>query len=306
MTRLRAGLFLVVLALAGCGDESVVTPPPLPPSPPPGPVTPPPDPDAIPVGFGGVLPAPGAALTLHPGTEFVIPVMADQDLSEYEMRSTWTGIPVQVVTDAPPDVLAVPALVSAQGWRDPALLTIRALEPAAPASLGEIYTVHLEAPPAGFPEPFGLSFRLESEPIRVRIADAGPAGEVDCAALSLARVGSVRSGNGGSHGVSWFGDIGSDYWSATVTLRSRTGEGELRVESDYQQLHELVPQNDFLLGYNLVPAMFALDLNLGTTASGFEQTLSLAWFNELKLRATVPGCSPIELHCNDRGRCRTR
>ena len=80
MKRLGAGLFLALLVLAGCGEESVVTPPPLPPPPPPGPPTPPPgpDPDAIPVGFGGVLPAPGAALTLHPGTEFVIPVMADR------------------------------------------------------------------------------------------------------------------------------------------------------------------------------------------------------------------------------------
>ena len=180
MKRLVAGLFLAVLALAGCGDDAVVTPTPLPPPPPPpGPSPPPqPDPDAIPVGFGGVLPAPGTALTLHPGTEFLIPVMADADLSDYVRRSGWTGIPVRVETDAPPDVLSVSGEVSAQGWEDPALLTIRALIPVEPAGFAETYEVRLEPPLEGFPERFGLSFRLEAEPVQVRIADPGPTATV--------------------------------------------------------------------------------------------------------------------------------
>ena len=152
MKRLVAGLLLAVLALAGCGDDAVVTPTPLPPSPPPpGPLPPPqPDPDAIPVGFGGVLPAPGTALTLHPGTEFLIPVMADADLSDYVRRSGWTGIPVGVVTDAPADVLSVSGEVSAQGWEDPALLAIRVLESVEPAGFDETYEIHLEPPAGGF------------------------------------------------------------------------------------------------------------------------------------------------------------
>ena len=145
-----------------------------PPPPPPGPSPPPqPDPDAIPVGFGGVLPAPGTALTLHPGTEFLIPVMADADLSDYVRRAGWSGILVRVVTDAPADVLSVPGEVSAQGWEDPALLTIRVLESVEPAGFDETYEVRLEPPPEGFPELFGLSFRLEAEPVQIRIAGPG-------------------------------------------------------------------------------------------------------------------------------------
>ena len=216
-----------------------------------------PDPDAIPVGFGGVLPAPGTALTLHPGTEFLIPVMADADLSDYVRRSGWTGIPVRVVTDAPADVLSVSGEVSAQGWEDPALLAIRVLEPVEPAGFDETYEVRLETPAEGFPELFGLSFRLEAEPVQVRIADPGPAA-VDCDGLSLAATGAVRRGDGGAVGVSWFGDIGSDYRSADLTLRSPIAGAELRLVSDYQPL----PYRDFGDAYNLVPVMFAFDLDL--------------------------------------------
>ena len=194
-----------------------------------------PDPDAIPVGFGGVLPAPGTALTLHPGTEFLIPVMADADLSDYVRRSGWTGIPVRVVTDAPAEVLSVSGEVLAQGWEDPALLAIRVLEPVEPAGFDETYEVRLETPTEGFPELFGLSFRLEAEPVQVRIADPGPT-EADCDGLSLAVTGAVRRGDGGAVGVSWFGDIGSDYRSAELTLRSSVSGAELRLVSDYQPL----------------------------------------------------------------------
>ena len=304
--RLRAGLLLAFLALAGCGDDSVVTPLALPPPPPPpGPLppTPPdPDPDAIPIGFGGVLPAPGTALTLHPGTEFLIPVMADADLSDYVRRSGWTGIPVRVVTDAPADVLSVPGEVSAQGWEEPVVLTIQALDPGESAGFDETYEVRLEAPPEGFPDRFGLSFRLESEPVQVRIADPGPAETADCDDLALAAAGAVRRGDGGSVGESWFADIGSDYRSADLILRAPVPQAELRLIADYQPL----PYGDFGDAYNLFPVMFALGLDLEEMPAGFEQTLSLAWFDELQLRAAAPGCAPIELHCTVRGRCRTR
>ena len=52
--------------------------------------------------------------------------------------------------------------------------------------------------------------------------------------------------------------------------------------------------------------MFAFGLDLEECGDGFEQTLSLAWFDELKLRAAIPGCAPVELHCDDRGRCQAR
>lgn len=99
-----------------------------------------------------------------------------------------------------------------------------------------------------------------------------------------------------------FGDLGTEYRSAEVRPRTPDGHAELRLLADYQQL----PYGDFGDAYNLVPVMFALDLDLEERDAGFEQTLSLAWFDELRLRATQPGCAPIELHCTGRGGCRTR
>lgn len=302
MKRLRAGLLLGLLALAGCGEDTGMTPAPLPPPPPPPPEPPPPSPgpNAIPVGFGGVLPPPGTALTLHPGTEFVIPVMVDGDLGEAVANPAWAGIPVRVVTDAPAAVLSVPDELTVEGRQEPDLLRIRALESAEAAQ--EVYTVQLEAPPEGLPEFFGLSFRLESEPVRIRLVDPGPTQTADCGRLLLRPRGAVRRGNGNALGESWFGDPGSAFRSAELVLRAPGPDAALRLVDTYQQL----PYGGLGEAYNLVPVMFAHGLDLEETAEGFEQTLSFAWFDELSLRATVPGCAPVELRCDDGGRCRTR
>lgn len=300
MRRLGAGLLLVFLALGACGDDAGVTPPPLPPPPEPPMPPPEPGPDALPVGFGGVLPAPGTAMTLYPGTEFVVPVTVDGDLGEAARSPDWTGIPVRVVTDAPETVLSVPGELTIGAGREPDLLRVQALESAEVTAA--VHTVQLEAPPEGFPEFSGLAFRLEAEPIRFRLVDRAPAGEPDCGRLSLGTRGGIRRGDGGALGENWFADLGRDFRFADLVFRSPAGDAELRLVDTYQPL----PYGGLGEAYNLVPVMFAHGLDLEGSADSLEQTLSLAWFDELRLRATLPGCAPVELRCDDRGRCTTR
>ena len=222
MKLFRGGLLFAFVALAGCGEDAPVTPPPPAPTPGPPPEPPPPPPgpdaDAIPIGFGGVIPASGTALTLHPGTEFLVPVMVDGDLSQLVRSPDWTGIPVRVVTDAPENVLSVAAELTIEAGREPDLLAIRALESAEVTA--EVHTVRLEPPPEGFPELSGLSFRLEAEPIRFRLMDHAPAAEPDCGGLSLGTRDGIRRGDGGALGENWFGDLGRDFRFADLVPRS--------------------------------------------------------------------------------------
>lgn len=306
MNRVGAGFGFALLVCAGCADEPPGASPTLPPPPAPLPEPlprpePVQDPDGIPIGFGGVLPAPGAVLTLFPGTEYVIPVIVEDELPRGLRDFIRDGVDVEVVSDAPPGVLSVPGRVTARDWREPGIVRIRALDSPGLGASDETYTIRLRPPFLGFPERSGLSFRVDAEPVRVRIADGVSFTGMDCGGFSLTS-GAVRSGAGGAVGKNWFGDLGSQYRSADLTLRSPAGPAELRLVSDYQELQH----GDFGATYNLVPVMFALGLDLEGTVAGFEQTLSLAWFDELRLRATLPGCAPLDLHCANRGGCRTR
>ena len=306
MTPLRAALVFALLAFSGCGSERPSRAPTLPPPPPPLPEPlprpePEQDPDGIPISFGGVLPRPGTVLALPPGTEFVVRVMVEDELPFFYRGDNWEGVQVVVQTDAPPEILSVPRQVAVSDWRQPGVVTIRALESGSPTASRETYSIRLQPPFGGFPDLGMYTFRLEAEPIRVRIAEAGAVEETDCGRLSLG-AGTVRSGNGGTAGMNWFGDVGGEFRSAELRLRSPAGNAELRLLSDYQQ----PSYGNFGDAYNLFPVMFAFDLDLEVRGAGFDQTLSLAWFDELRLRATLPGCAPIELRCANRGGCRTR
>ena len=294
---------LALLLFAGCAQDPA---PPLPTLPPPPAPLPQPDPvpapDAVPIGFGGVLPRSGTPLVLHPGNEFVLAVMVEDELPYEYQGSNWAGVQVAVRTDAPPDVVSVPEQVIANDWREPGGLTIRALGFGSPAASGGIYSIRLQPPPGGFPDVGGFTFRLAAEPIRVRIAGAAAVEEPDCAGLSLRTRGPARRGSGGAVGENWFGDLGREYRGAEVTLMSPGTNTELRLLEAYQQL----PYGELAAAYNLVPVMFARELGLDPRAAGFEQTLSLAWFDDLALRASIPGCAPVELYCNERGQCRSR
>jgi len=57
--------------------------------------------------------------------------------------------------------------------------------------------------------------------------------------------------------------------------------------------------------YRPYPFGFLIDLDLRETGSGFEQAMSLAWFDDLHVRLETPGCDALEAICAD-GACRVR
>ena len=283
-----AGLAVALLAVAGCANDpggALPTPAPSPPSSP----SPPPSAGrgAVRIGFAGLVPIPGTAVTLRPGTEFVIPVVAARDF-----RSRWPGVPVRVVTGAPPTVLSVPEEVWVTPWKDPATLTLRALAP------GGTYAIHLESPPTGLQDEDGRSFEADSTPLLVKVADPAPPLPPGCDGLSLTAVDAPVGS--GTFTVGFQLGVIARYNISDLALRSPRHDTQLRILGPYK--------TPSLFAADRVPRldMFALGMDLRSEGGGFEQTLRIAWAGSLRLRATVPGCAPIDLSCGDRGICQTQ
>ena len=57
--------------------------------------------------------------------------------------------------------------------------------------------------------------------------------------------------------------------------------------------------------YHPYPFGFLFDLGSRETGAGFEQTMTLAWFDDLHLRVDIPGCDSLEAVCEG-GTCRLR
>ena len=282
-----AGLAAVLFVVAGCANESgsgLPTPAPSQPSAPSPPT--PAARNAVRIGFAGLVPTPGTALTLRPGAEFVIPVVANEDLG-----SRWPGVPVRVVSGAPLTVLEVPEELRVTPWEDPATLRIRAVAP------GETYAIHLEAPSRGFPEQDGRSFEADPAPLLVKVADPALLRPTGCDGLSLTAV----DPPGGSLSLSIFQlGVVIHYRFGDLTLRSPGHDTQLRILDPYGTPSWLAPDR--------VPRLEILGfgMDLRDESGGFEQTLRIAWAESLRLRATVPGCAPIDLSCGDRGICQTQ
>jgi len=99
--------------------------------------------------------------------------------------------------------------------------------------------------------------------------------------------------------------VADSYHAGTITLRSDHPETSLSLLSRYRMPYQdLDPESDRArVRFHLYPTVFVLGLDMPDTRQGIAQTMTLGWFDELHLRAEAPGCDPVHLVCDDRGRC---
>jgi len=296
----RLALFLVLGA--GC-QSGTGEPPSLPvsPPPPPAPEPPPEEIRLVPAGFGGPLFQPDSTLPVTRGTVLKLPVMTV--FNDFTRDGQRPGLSIFVRTDAPPTLLSVSPQVWVPGRSEPGFVEVQALPDASSSEPPEVFRVWLEEDPAERWAP-GWGLGLDTTPLRVAVVEptAHPA---PCEFLELAGRVAPGARDGGVRAGLTFGAIADDFRSGEITLRSDHPETSLTLLSRYRMPYaDLDPDSDRArVRYHLYPTTFAFGLEFRENPSGFTQTMSLGWFDELRLRADAPGCDPVDLSCDETGRC---
>ncbi len=298
MKRPTRGPALLIVLAAGCGAGDGPSSPA-----PPSAVQPEPAPEAgrlIPMGFGGPLVQPDTPLRLEPGMRITVPVMTA--FGEFGNVDGTPGVLIRVITDAPRTALTVSEEVAVLSYREPGLAEIHAL-PGAAGRPTETWSVWLAEHPEQRWAP-GWGVDLDQRRLRLTVAEAEPS-PPPCELLEL--TGRVAPGtrDGGVRASLTFGRLADDFRAGTITLRTDHPDASLSLLSAYRMPYEdLDLESDRArVRFNPYPTTFAFELGFRETTAGIEQTLTLGWFDGLHLRAEAPGCYPVQLSCEDDGRC---
>ncbi|MDE3260429.1 MAG: hypothetical protein OYL41_00470 [Acidobacteriota bacterium] len=308
--RLATAVLLTAGVVLGSGCQSEQPPPPTPtlPSPPPPPPTTTPDPpetnDLIP-GFTGLYFTPGQPLVLAEGSSVFVDVnwVGGGDVWREPTR-------YQVVSGAPPTELSVtPSTVEigpGTGNADAVLLT--AVADDQPGEVPETYTIHLRA---GEQAVTGWAWDFSRTQMQVTIVEAESPPLRDepfssaCDPMSLRAVTDGETRDVGSWMRAVHGDDLRHYVSGDILLRATHPGSALTLLAPYRRPFAHREEAGGSPLYRPYPFGFLIDLDLRETGSGFEQAMSLAWFDDLHLRLETPGCAPQEAICEN-GACRVR
>ena len=182
-------------------------------------------------------------------------------------------------------------------WDDPAVLRVHADAPGDPT--GATYAIHLEPWSDPFLDQDGRLFEVDPNPLLVRVAEPVPPPSTGCGDLSLTAVNAPEIGAEPSLSPFWL--VYATRRTRQLVLRSARLDAQLRILEPYGTGAAGNAVSD-----DLVFELFAMGMDLRPRGSGFEQRLWLAWADELRLRAAVPGCAPVELNCDETGPCQTR
>ena len=306
--RFASGVVLAgsLVVAPACQPEQAATPAPTLPPPPPPPTTPdPPVTRSLAVGFTGLYFIPGQPLVLAEGQSVFVDI-------------NWVGgdgfpqnaIAYQIVSDAPADELSATPSTVEVGPRvsNAGAVLVRAIADDRADEAPATYT--LEVQPEG-PLAEGWAHDLARAKMEVTVVEAEPTPPDDQSqaySCPETRVQAFAEGgprDGGDWMRSVHGDDLADYLTSTVTLQTAHPRTALSLVGPYRRpfAHREMEGEPPL--YRPYPFGFLFDLALRETGGGFEQVMTLAWFDDVRLRLETPGCDALEGICED-GACRVR
>lgn len=306
--RLRfAGVWLVTSTLVlapACRPEQAAPPAPTLPLPPPPPPTTPETRYLVP-GFTGLHFIPGQPLVLGEGSSVFVDI-------------NWVGgggfpqeaVPYRIVSDAPPSELSVtPSTVEVgPGVNNAGAIILSAVADDRSGEAPATYAVELQAEG---PLAEGWAYDLSRAEMRVTVVEAESSPPVEepspsaCNRISLQPVATGETRDVGSWMRAVHGDDLRHYVSGDILLRTAHPGSALSLLAPYRRPFAHREETGGPPLYRPYPFGFLLDLDLRETGSGFEQAMSLAWFDDLHLRLEIPGCDALEAIC-EHGACRVR
>ena len=302
-----------VFRALGCQPEGEVIPAPTLPSPPPLPTPPePPETRYLAPGFTGLYFIPGQPLVLAEGSSVFV------DVNWVGGDVNWLGgddfppspSSFQIVSDARASELSVtPSTVEfGPRARNASAIFLSAVVDGRAGEAPATYT--LEVQPGGTLAR-GWAYDLSRAKMEITVVEAEPsAPDGDSSAYSCqeTRLQALAQGEARESG-SWMrsihGDDLSDYVTSRVALRAVHPRTALSLLAPYRRpgaYREMEGDPPF---YRPYPFGFLVDLALQETGDGFEQTMTLARFDDLHLRIETPGCDALEAVCTG-ATCRVR
>ena len=296
---LTAGVLLAPACQSEQPSSSAPTLPLPPPPPPPSRAPDPPETNHLIPGFTGLYFTPGHPLVLAEGSSVFVDVnwVSGGDVWREPTR-------FQIVSGAPPTDLSVtPSTVEigpGAGNADAVLLT--AVADDQPGEDPTTYTVHVRA---GGRAPTGWAWDLSRAQMQVTVVEAESSPRVEepspsaCNQMSLLAVANGDARDAGSWMRAVHGDDLRHYVSGDILLRAAHAGSALSLLAPYRRPFAHREEAGGPPLYRPYPFGFLIDLDLRETGSGFEQTMSLAWFDDLHLRLETPGCDALEAICED-------
>ena len=307
-SRSTTAVLLTAGVVFGPGCESEQPPPPaptlpLPPPPPPSVAPDPPETNQLIPGFTGLYFTPGQPLVLAEGSSVFVDVnwVSGGDVWREPTR-------YQIVSGVPPTELSVsPSTVEigpGAGNGDAVLLT--AVADDQPGEEPKTYTVHVRA---GERAVTGWAWDFSRTQMQVTVVEAESPPAVEepsppaCDRMSLQALANREARDVGSWMRAVHGDDLRHYVSGDILLHAAHPETTLSFLAPYRRPFARREEAGGPPLYRPYPFGFLIDLDLRETGSGFEQAMSLAWFDDLHLRLETPGCAPLEAICEN-GACR--